>query len=186
VSLLVLLLVLHGPIATNILNVYSGGLAALSFGVRLPRPVLAVIAGVGGYLVTLYFIAQPSFATAFDNWMVGLLLWMSPFAGVVLADFYLRRKARVDVDELYAEPSRSAFGDVNRGAIFAFLVGLIAGWSVEDGLVPALQGPFSIGLLNGADLSWLVGIVVAGGLYLAVGGRRAVAAVPRVAPAGGK
>jgi NCS1 nucleoside transporter family len=186
VSLLVLLLVLHGPIATNILNVYSAGLAALSFDLRMPRPVLAVVAGVVGYLVTLYFIVQPSFATAFDNWMVGLLLWMSPFAGVVLADFYLRRRARVDVDELYAEPSRSALGDVNRGAIFAFLAGLVAGWSVEDGLVPALQGPISIGLLNGADLSWLVGIVVAGGLYLAIGGRRAEAAVPRVAPAGGK
>jgi hypothetical protein len=45
-------------------------------------------------------------------------------------------------------------------------VGLIAGWSVEDGLVPALQGSISTKLLGGADLSWLVGIVVAGGVYL--------------------
>jgi hypothetical protein len=30
------------------------------------------------------------------------------------------------------------------------------GWSVEDGLVPALQGLISIRLLGGADLSWLV------------------------------
>jgi len=32
-----------------------------------------------------------------------------------------------------------------------------------------------MGLLGGADLSWLAGIVVAGGLYLALG-RRVVAA----------
>ena len=36
-SMLVLLMVLHGPIATNILNVYSAALAALSMGVRLSR-----------------------------------------------------------------------------------------------------------------------------------------------------
>jgi cytosine/uracil/thiamine/allantoin permease len=75
------------------------------------------------------------------------------------------------VAELYREPELSSYGDVNWGAIVAFVVGLVAGWSVEDGLVPALQGPISTRLLAGADLSWLVGIVVAGGLYLALGGR---------------
>src|SRR5437667_12735312 len=47
-SLLVLLMVLHGPIATNILNVYSAALAALSMGVRLSRTALAVLAGIVG------------------------------------------------------------------------------------------------------------------------------------------
>jgi NCS1 nucleoside transporter family len=178
-SILVLLLVLHGPIATNILNVYSAALAALSMGVRLSRTAIALIAGIVGYLVTLYFVFQPSFAKAFDNWMISLLLWMSPYAGVILADFYIARQGRVDVEELYKDPSRSAYGDVNWGAIVAFIAGLIAGWSVEDGLVPALQGPISTKLLGGADLSWLVGIVVAGVLYLALGRRTVPVALPR-------
>ena len=55
--------------------------------------------------------------------------------------------------------------------IIAFFAALSAGWSVEDGLVGALQGPISLNLLGGADLSWLVGIVVSGGLYLALGKR---------------
>ena len=50
------------------------------------------------------------------------------------------------------------------------MAGLVAGWSVQDGLVPALQGPIS-GMLGGADLSWLAGIVVAGAVYLVIGGR---------------
>jgi len=183
-SVLVLLLVLHGPIATNILNVYSAALAALSMGLRVSRTAVALIAGVVGYLVTIYFLYQPSFAKAFDNWMISLLLWMSPWAGVVLADFFIARKGQIDVAELYRDPERSAYGDVNWGAIVAFVGGLVAGWSVEDGLVPALQGPISIKLLAGADLSWLVGIVVAGGLYLALGRRRAPAAVPRAMPGG--
>src|SRR5262249_11750850 len=90
----------------------------------------ALIAGVVGYLVTIYFVFQPSFAKAFDNWMISLLLWMSPWAGVILADFYVVRGGRIDVDELYREPVRSAYGDINWGAIIAFLVGLVAGWAV--------------------------------------------------------
>jgi hypothetical protein len=31
--------------------------------------------------------------------------------------------------------------------------------------------------MNGADLSWLAGIVVAGGLYLAIGGRTVPASI---------
>jgi NCS1 nucleoside transporter family len=175
-AILVLLLVLHGPIATNILNVYSAALAALSMGLQVSRTALAWIVGIVGYIVSIYFVFAPSFAKAFDNWMIGLLLWMSPFAGVILADFYIKRQGAIDVPELYRAPEVSAYGDINWNGMIAFLAGLVAGWSVEDGLVPALQGPISTGLLGGADLSWLVGIVVAGGLYLALERRRLVPA----------
>ena len=139
--------------------------------IRLSRTALAMIVGVAGYLVTVYFIFSPSFAKAFDNWMISLLLWMSPWAGVVLADFYVTRGGRIDVAELYRAPDVSAYGDINWNGIIAFAAGLAAGWSVEDGLVAALQGPISTGLLGGADLSWLFGIAVAAGLYLALSRR---------------
>ena len=172
-TILVLLLVLHGPIASNILNVYSAALAALSAGLKLSRVNLAILVGAVGYAASVYFVLTPSFAKSFDNWMVGLLLWMSPFAGVILADFYLRRGSTIEVAELYASPETSAYGDINWRSIAAFLIGLAAGWACEDGLVPALQGPLSTGLLGGADLSWLAGIVVAGGLYLVLAPRTA-------------
>ena len=166
ISILVLLMVLHGPIATNILNVYSAALAALSAGLRLSRIALAAIVGIAGYLVTLYFIFAPSFAKAFDNWMISLLMWMSPWAGVVLADFFIRRKGKIDIAELYRTPETSAYGDINWSGVAAFFAGLVAGWLVQDGLVGALQGPISINLLGGADLSWLFGIGVAASVYL--------------------
>jgi NCS1 nucleoside transporter family len=170
-SLLVLLMVLHGPIATNILNVYSAALAALSMGVHLSRTAIALIVGIASYLVAIYFVFEPSFAKAFDNWMISLLLWMSPFAGVVLADFYIKRRGKIEVPELYRAPEASAYGDINWSGIIAFFVGLVGGWSVQNGLVPALQGPIATGLLGGADLSWLVGILLSGGVYLALGSR---------------
>src|SRR5215469_5165503 len=109
-SLLVLLLVLHGPIATNILNVYSAALAALSMGFVVSRTAMAVIAGVVGYVVTIYFLFHASFAKAFDNWMISLLLWMSPFAGVMLADFYIKRQSKIEVAELYKAGDKSTYG----------------------------------------------------------------------------
>lgn len=182
-SILVLLLVLHGPIATNILNVYSSALAALSMGVRFSRTALALIVGIAGYAVTVYFIFAPSFAKAFDNWLISLLLWMSPYAGVVMADFFIKRKSQIDVPELYKSPETSIYGDINWSGMIAFFAGLVAGWSVQDGLVPALQGPISINLLGGADLSWLAGIAVSGGVYLALGKR--LAPEPMAIPVGG-
>ena len=100
-----------------------------------------------------------------------------------MADFFIKRKSRIDVAELYNSPETSAYGDINWGGIIAFLAGLVAGWSVQDGLVPALQGPIS-GLLGGADLSWLFGIVVSGVVYLAIGGR--TVAAPSLAAAARK
>lgn len=177
-SVLVLLMVLHGPIATNILNVYSAALAALSMGVHLSRTAIAVIVGIASYLVAVYFVFEPSFAKAFDNWMISLLLWMSPFAGVVMADFYIKRRGRIDVPELYRAPEASAYGDVNWAGIIGFVAGLVAGWSVQNGLVPALQGPIATGLLGGADLSWLAGILVSGAVYLALGSRAVAVPAP--------
>ena len=174
-ALLVLLMVLHGPIASNILNVYSAALAALSMGLKLSRTALALVVGVAGYAVTIYFISAPSFAQAFDNWLISLLMWMSPYAGVMLADFFIKRKGHIDIAELYKAPEVSKYGDINWNGMIAFLVGLLAGWLFQDGLVPALKGPISIHLLGGADLSWLAGILVAGGLYLALDKYKAAA-----------
>jgi predicted lysophospholipase L1 biosynthesis ABC-type transport system permease subunit len=80
------------------------------------------------------------------------------------------------VDQLYAAPDRSIYGDVNWVGIGAFIIGLVVGWLFEFGLVTPLQGFVSKNLLSGADLSWLVGMVVAGGGYLV--GMRGRAVVP--------
>ncbi len=52
--------------------------AAARAGIRASRFALGLLAGAVGYAVTIYFLRAPSFAQSFDNWMVGLILWMSP------------------------------------------------------------------------------------------------------------
>jgi purine-cytosine permease-like protein len=52
-------------------------------------------------------VFAPSFAKAFDNWMIGLLLWMSPWAGVVMADFFIKRRGHIDVANYTVRPRRA-------------------------------------------------------------------------------
>jgi purine-cytosine permease-like protein len=160
----VLFLIMHGPIATNILNLYSCSLAALSVGLRVARWKVTAAAGVVGSGVLVAFIQEEDFAVSFDNWMVSIIVWVSPWAGITLVEYFLLRRGRVDVPALYDPPARSIYGDVNWPAIIALAVGLAAGWAWEYGLVGPLQGPIAKALGN-TDFSWAAGMLVAGGLY---------------------
>lgn len=160
----VLLLIMHGPVATNILNLYSCSLAALSVGIRIARWKLTLVAGLVASAVLAVFVQADSFALAFDHWMVSILVWISPWAAIVLVDFFALRGGRVDVDALYAPPDRSPYGSVRPRALVALGLGLLAGWSWQYGLVPVMQGPIARAM-GGTDFSWLSGGLVAGGLY---------------------
>ncbi|MET7336384.1 cytosine permease [Nonomuraea sp. NPDC005650] len=171
----VLLLIMHGPIATNILNLYSCSLAALSVGIRIARWKLTLAAGVVASGVLAVFLQADSFARAFDHWMVSILVWISPWASIVLVDFFVIRKGRIDLPPLYGD-SASPYGPVNRGAMISLGLGLVAAWSWQFGMVPATQGPIARAL-NDTDFSWLSGGLVAGGLYYLLA-RRAARRVP--------
>jgi nucleobase:cation symporter-1, NCS1 family len=160
----VLLLIMHGPIATNILNLYSCSLAALSIGVKAARWKVTAAAAVVGSGVLIAFIQSESFATSFDNWIVSIIVWISPWAGITLVEYFVLRRGQVDVPALYEPPDRSPYGDINWPAIVALVLGLAAGWAWEYGLVSALQGPIAKALGN-TDFSWAAGMIVAGGLY---------------------
>lgn len=172
----VLLLIMHGPVATNILNLYSCSLAALSVGIRIARWKLTLVAGAVASAVLAVFVQADSFAQAFDHWMVSILVWISPWAAIVLVDFYILRRGRIDVTALYRS------GGVHARALVSLAFGLLAGWAWQFGTVPALQGPIARTLGN-TDFSWLSGGLVAGALYytLSLRTRRRAVSDPVVA-----
>jgi NCS1 family nucleobase:cation symporter-1 len=163
----VLLIIMHGPVATNILNIYSASLSALSLDLKAKRWQVSLAATVVGSIALIAFVESASFADSFDKWMVSIIVWISAWAGVMLVDYYLFRRGKVDVGELYAPPETSRYGDINWIAIGAMLAGLVAGWAWEYGLVEEFQGPIATRTGN-TDLSWLAGLVVSGGLYYAL------------------
>jgi nucleobase:cation symporter-1, NCS1 family len=71
----VLLLVLHGPIATNILNIYSCALCALTVDLKISRRTMAYLVGVFAFAFTIVLIYQESFAHALDGWLASLVVW---------------------------------------------------------------------------------------------------------------
>jgi nucleobase:cation symporter-1, NCS1 family len=179
----VLLLLIHGPIATNILNLYSCSLAALSIGVRAARWKITLIAGLVASMVLAVFVKADSFAHAFDNWMVSILVWISPWAAIMLVDYFVIRRGALDVTSLYTPVLTSEHPKYNAGGLISLGAGVVAGWAWQYGLVPAMQGPLATALGN-TDFSWLSGGVVAGALYFVLarrGSLRDRGAVPRAA-----
>jgi purine-cytosine permease-like protein len=164
VSILILFLVMHGPVATNILNLYSATLAALSLDIKVARWKVSVFVSLIGTIALIVFIQSNNFATNFDNWIASVVVWIAAWGGVMLVDFYVVRGGKIDVAGLYDDPHNARYGDVNWAAIVAVLAGLVAGWAWEFGLVSFMQGPIAKAT-NDTDLSWLTALVVGGGLY---------------------
>ena len=158
----VLLLIMHGPVATNILNLYSCSLAALSIGIKVARWKVTLVAGLVASAVLVVFVRADSFGHAFDSWMVSILVWISPWSAIVVVDYLILRRGRLNIAALYA--ANSPYGLWNARALVSLALGLVAGWSWQYGLVPAMQGPIAIAM-NGTDFSWLAGALVAGGMY---------------------
>ena len=62
VSILILFLVMHGPVATNILNLYSATLAALSLDIKAARWKVSVFVSIIGTIALIAFIESNNFA----------------------------------------------------------------------------------------------------------------------------
>ncbi|WP_238545202.1 purine-cytosine permease family protein [Pseudomonas corrugata] len=163
-ALPVLLVLLHGPVATNIVVIYSAALATLSLDLRVPRWVVSTVSGLVALFILYLFLQSGEFVHAFENLMVFFVVWISPWAGITLVDFFLIRRGQVDLKSLYCHHSESNCTDVNWRGVFALAVGVLAAWLFQVGTIQSLQGPLAMAL-GGIDLSWLAGFGVGGGIY---------------------
>lgn len=167
----VLLLVIHGPIATNILNIYSASVCALTLDLKVDRKVVAYVVGLLASAFSIWLIFLDDFAWALDGWLASMVTWVAPWGAIMLVHYYWVSRQRVDVPALYDPPGTSRLGDYRWDALIAFGVGIVATWFFEYGIPTALQGPGAKALGN-VDLSWLAGGLTAGLLYAALAGSR--------------
>lgn len=165
----VLLLVLHAPIATNILNIYSTSVSVLALDVKINRRTLAVLTGLFATAFAYYLLYQTNHGSTLGSqvsaWLSGLVAWVSPWAAIMLIHYYVKMRGQIDVDSLYTPPGTAGLPSVNWAAVTAFSAGLIAAWSCLYAVPAALQGPVARAL-GGFDLSWIAGMSVASVLYL--------------------
>ncbi|MFE0750993.1 cytosine permease [Gordonia sp. NPDC058843] len=166
-ALPVLLLVVHGPLATNILNIYTCTVSTQALDIRVDRRVLNVVIGVVAMAIVVYFVLNSDFATTIDFWLVSIVGWLSPWGTVVLVHWFAIARQQIDAESLFAAPADSVLPMVRPTALVALALGVTATWMFMYGMLPALQGPVAVAL-GGIDLSWLAGAVVAGTSYWAM------------------
>ena len=177
----VLLLVLHGPVATNVLNIYSFSMALQAMDVAIRRRTLNLLVGVLAFVACIWFIYQDDVASVLDAWLAGLVGWVAPWAAVVGVHYLVRERGTADFGHLFDPVGGRRLPDVRWEALVAFGVGVVCTWLCLNGSVTALQGPVARAM-DGVDLSWLAGAVTAGGTYALLTARRRSTPAPAPAP----
>jgi purine-cytosine permease-like protein len=155
-----------GLIGGAVLDIYSSGLALLTAGVRLPRPLAAGVDGVLMVAGTIYVVFfGTSFIGEFQGFLITLGVPIAAWCGVMLADVALRRRDYAEQD-LFDRHGR--YGDVRPLPLALVVVGTALGWGLVTNTFAGwlswqgyLLGPFGLGGKDGAWAFAGLGILLA-------------------------
>ncbi|MDQ0189170.1 cytosine permease [Alicyclobacillus cycloheptanicus] len=147
-----------GGTAADALNLYSNALSASAFDIRVPRWVLTVVASLVGLALSLAF--SGNFEARFEDFLLLLGYWITPWFGVLFTDFYWFGRHR-----LAASDTRSVRPVLWQGVV-SFLMGIAVSIPFMDSSL--YEGPVSK-MLGGADLAFYVGFIAAALAYRILG-----------------
>jgi NCS1 family nucleobase:cation symporter-1 len=168
-----LITIMFGTLTANCLNLYSGALSALAAGVRLRRWIAALIIGViGGGFATLGVHPEQT-AELYTNFLLLLAAWAAPWAGVVIAQWWMTRAQAADAALAFRLRPPLRIGAL------AWLAGILAS-------VPFLDQAWFVGWIARdnpwlGDISYEIGIIVAAAAMLAASQLERVKAGQRLA-----
>jgi purine-cytosine permease-like protein len=174
---LTLLGIALGAVSANVLNIYSGAMSFLALGVRLgnlhlQRAIVGVIFGVIGYFVAR--AGEVDAGHAYENFLLLIGYWITPFLGVVLTDFWLRR-GHYDEREFFDRRHNTVAG---AAAMAAGILVSVPFWNQA-----LWHGPVVDALPQLGDLSFIVGFVVAAVVYFTLSRSARSFSTQRTAPA---
>ena len=117
-----------GLVGGAVLDIYSSGLALLTLGIKVRRPVAAAIDGVIMCIGAIYavFIAD-NFIGPFTGFLITVGVPIAAWAGVFVADLLQRHQPYADA-ELY-DP-RGRYGAIHWPGVILVVVGTIVGWGL--------------------------------------------------------
>ncbi|MYS07398.1 cytosine permease [Streptomyces sp. SID6041] len=166
-AVLIYLVIVVGKLTVNCLNAYGGfmsilttvtafdGRSRISAGARA-----AYIVGFTAVSMVIALAASADFLNNFKNFVLLILMVFTPWSAINLVDYYLVSRERVDIPALYDPDGR--YGRWNLTALTCYAVGV----AVQ---VPFLATKLYTGAitkrLDGADISWIVGLLVTAALY---------------------
>ncbi|QCU78911.1 cytosine permease [Citricoccus sp. SGAir0253] len=167
----VILLVIHGPIATNIINLYTFGVAVQALDINVSRKKISIIVGCLSMSAVIAFLFASDFAHLLHNWIIAIAAWVATWGGIMAVHYFVFERRHRDFSYLFHAPRNTMLKAVNPAAMIAFAGGIVMTWMCMYGSFPALQGPIATAV-GGIDFSWLAGTVTAAGLYFVLGLRR--------------
>ena len=110
-------MVLHGPIATNILNIYTFSVATQALDITISRRKLNLFVGVFSLAAVVFFIFQEDFAAVLDAWLIGLVAWVAAWGGVMLVHyFWIEQRWPSDAARLFDAVGTKRLPGVNSAA----------------------------------------------------------------------
>ncbi len=170
---LVLLIVILGVIAVNVLNLYGAFMSStttltafwtkpLGQGTRIGYIVAASTVGT-----IIAILGRGNFLDNYSNFILFLSYFLIPWSAINLADFYLVSRERFDIPALF-DPD-GGYGRFNVRALIAYCIGIVL-------QLPFMNTSFYVGWLvddiGGADIAWIIGFIVpALAFYLLLRGR---------------
>ena len=168
-SWIVLAIFFLGLIQANVLDLYSASLSSLtlieSFATlrdRVNRKTLRWIFATAGALamtVLAIIATRGDFLIYLENFALVLLYLLLPWTAINLVDFYLVRKGHYRTEDLFDHDG--PYRGTRWGTVLIFCIAV----AVQ---LPFINSGFYVGFwvdaLGGADISWIVGLVVAAGL----------------------
>ncbi|MFI8961967.1 purine-cytosine permease family protein [Streptomyces sp. NPDC053493] len=185
-AFLVYLVIVVGKLTVNCLNAYGGfmsilttvtafdGRSRISAGARAAYIVCFTAVSIG-----IALAASADFLNNFKNFVLLILMVFTPWSAINLVDYYLVSRERVDIPALYDPAGR--YGRWNVTALTCYVVGV----AVQ---IPFLATKLYTGAitkrLDGADISWIVGLLVTAALYWVWVRRTADPPAATVHPAG--
>ena len=180
VAALLFFCIAFGKVTVTSLNAYGSFMSmativsAFRRGLRVSMfQRLCYIIAMVGLSTLLALLGRHSFLKGFEAFILLLLAVFTPWSAINLVDYYCFTRSRYDVPALSDPDGR--YGRWNRTGIAIYIVGILV-------QVPFLSTAFYTGplvaALGGADISWIVGLIVPGALYYAI-----VRASPRQIPA---
>jgi len=165
---LMLVLFLLSVISHNALNLYGAVLSIITlvqtFAYRwIPtaksRAVLSLVVLAACCVVAVF--ASADFIGHFVDMVLVLLVVLVPWTAINLIDFYVIHKGDYDIDSIF-KVDGGIYGRYNPQALIAYAVGIVV--QIPFMNTPLYVGPVSAHI-NGADLSWLVGLAITSPLY---------------------
>jgi len=157
-----------GIAATNAMNLYCGVLCTLTLGQTfLPRwsPLSGarIITAIATILIeiAIALYGQENFLANYTNFILMLLYVLVPWTAINLVDYYLIAHGNYDVPSFFRRDG-GIYGYFNARAIFSYMLGILV--EIPFMSTAIYTGP-AANALGGADISWIVGLIVVSPVY---------------------